>query len=393
MDVRDGTSAPEAVQGQSKLTDAQLEAQNGPPFLIHEHKSGTPIKTRVCEPFDGDPDLPNESESGRLRKYRNRVRRSREFAKWLAHHAPDRANKLSECGSHLTFRQFYTHPEQPTKLSGAVLCQQSHLCDMCAARRASRNLASAVPKIQKLLADNPHLRPYLLTITSKDRDDLRRMKSEQITAWSRWLQLRRDSMKQSGRRRKPSALAEFAGGVMSWECKRGSGSGLWHLHAHGICLGRYGLTVDRFQQEWADLLGYWPQVHLTPLRSAVMIEAGHSPSDVRDLLSQDLLEVFKYALKTADLAYQDRWDAAQILHGVNLVRAFGICRGVKDLGEYLDDVSEFAGLPYLETVFRYLNGEYEKAYSGYTDENGDVQRPRVQAFDDFNAGCLDTKAA
>ena len=124
-----------------------------------------------------------------------------------------------------------------------------------------------------------------------------------------------------------------------------------------------------------------------------MIEAGHSPSDVRDLLSQDLLEVFKYALKTADLAYQDRWDAAQILHGVNLVRAFGICRGVKDLGEYLDDVSEFAGLPYLETVFRYLNGEYEKAYSGYTDENGDVQRPRVQAFDDFNAGCLDTKAA
>ena len=295
--------------------------------------------------------------------------------------------------SHLTFRQFYTHPEQPTKLSGAILCQQAHLCDMCAARRAARNLASAVPKVQKLLADNPHLRPYLLTITSANRSDLKAMKREQLAAWSTWLQIRRDSVKMTGRKRKACSLSAFEGGVMSWEVKRGKGSDLWHLHAHGVVLGPPGLNKHAFYPEWSAILGYDANLDLQPFKSSMSLDMGASVESIRDRLADDLLEVFKYALKTADLTYQDRWDASQVLHGVNLVRSFGICRGVKDLGEYLDDVTEFDGLPFLETVFRYMCGHYVETYSGHSDETGEASRPRVAVFDAWNAGGADTSVA
>lgn len=295
----------------------------------------------------------------RLTKYSSRVSRTRQFGQWLSSVSPERSRKLKYCGSFLTFHQFHTHPQQPTKLAAGHFCQQAHLCDMCAARRAARNLASAVPKVQKLLTENPHLRPYLLTITSRDRECLRSMRNEQMGAWSRWLQLRRNSLRQTGRKRKPCSLASFEGGVMSWEVKRGRQSDLWHLHGHAIVLGPSDLTKHPLWPEWSECLGYSANLDLTPLRSSKLLDAGCPVDGARDALAKDLLEVFKYALKTADLTYQDRWDAAGVLNGVNLVRAFGICRGVKDLGKYADDLTEFKGLPYLETVYQYMTGGYE----------------------------------
>jgi hypothetical protein len=66
------------------------------------------------------------------------------------------------------------------------------------------------------------------------------------------------------------------------------------------------------------------------------------------------LEVFKYALKFADLADPDRLHAYKTLKGKRLQGSFGNLRGLdvepSDSDELLDD------LPYIERMFSFVSG-------------------------------------
>lgn len=391
MNCTDGIPSPDRKQATSPPSQASPAAENrpsaDPSVLIHEVISLTPAKTTVSEAF-GNQNLPD-----RLAEYFKRVTSGRAFGDYLAEIDEDRSRKLKDCGSWLTFRDYYTLPERRLRLASAHFCQQPLLCEMCASRRAVKNLQVNVPKFLALLDRSKHLRPYMLTITSKDRTNLRAMRVEQLTAWSRWLKLRSNALKPSVRRRKACALAHLEGGVMSFETKRGTGSGLWHFHGHAIVLGSPGLTKHAFYPEWSDLLGYDANLDLRPLQSAKLLDAGCPIEGMREPMATDLLEVFKYALKFSTMESEDRWSAFNVMRGVHLVRAFGSCRGIKDVDAYTDELPSVDGLPFWEVVYKYVTGGYLRTRLLHSDENGEPTVPRHEAFDRWNAAAPDTLTA
>jgi hypothetical protein len=226
-----------------------------------------------------------------------------------------------------------------------------------------RALTTAVPKVLGRLLDNRELRPAMLTLTCKDRADLPSMIDELLGAFGTWIRRRRNQ--QAGRRGFTS-LSLVDGGILSCETKRGSGSGLWHFHAHAVVLVPAGLAdgkhypefSHRFYQEWSELLGYSATLDARYLKSAALIDRHRSVEEVRTQLSEELLEVFKYSLKTTELDFEDRYAAATVLHRRRLVRAFGSMHGYEPPEDVTDDLDAFEGLPYLELVYRYLQGRY-----------------------------------
>jgi hypothetical protein len=127
-----------------------------------------------------------------------------------------------------------------------------------------------------------------------------------------------------------------------------------------------GLESSDFYNEWSELLGYTANLDFRYLKSSDLIEKGNTVAEVKEVLSQELLEVFKYALKTTELENTDRYEAATILHRRRLVRAFGSMHGFEPPDEVTDDLSAFEDLPYLELVYHYINGAYsEGVYHGY----------------------------
>jgi len=81
--------------------------------------------------------------------------------------------------------------------------------------------------------------------------------------------------------------------------------------------------------------------------------------DVRPFQDQEdvvsgFLEVFKYAVKFADLPLDDNWVGYETLKGRNLVFSLGAFRGV-DVPESLAD-EELADEPYMQLIYRFARG-------------------------------------
>ena len=76
-----------------------------------------------------------------------------------------------------------------------------------------------------------------------------------------------------------------------------------------------------------------------------------------DALADDLVEVFKYPLKFSDMKPADIWHAAEKLAGKRLIRSFGNCRA-KLPESLMDEPVDWENTPYLDVIFRYVNGEY-----------------------------------
>ncbi|MCE9554263.1 MAG: protein rep [Planctomycetes bacterium] len=313
----------------------------------------------------------------RRESYGKRVRNTRRFAEWLIKHPlDDRArawgDELSRCASHLWFRQFYTHEDQPTKLTAGYFCRRPLACPFCASRRAAVSIGRTVPKVLACLDRDGELRPYLLTLTCKNRETIQESYRELMAAYRRVMQERRHS----GRGRHAlSVWADFVGGVMSCEVKRGKESKLWHIHLHAVVLGKRDLTGPGgiywrepfgnrdyargpLSEAWSNLLGYDANCDLKPLNANVILDSGGEAMQAKDTLTHDLCEVFKYAMKPAGLKPADRWAACLALFGKRLVRSFGILRGCKEIQKYTDDVKQFQNLPFEETCWQYLDGVF-----------------------------------
>ena len=69
-------------------------------------------------------------------------------------------------------------------------------------------------------------------------------------------------------------------------------------------------------------------------------------------------EVFKYAMKAAELPGQRLLDAYRVLNRRRLVRSFGRFYGVKEpaANELADELPSDADLPYVDLLFRYAQG-------------------------------------
>lgn len=240
------------------------------------------------------------------------------------------AAKVATCGDYLVFRHYYTVDK--VRLHGASLCRKHLLCPLCAIRRGAKSLKAYVDRWEVIHAEKPALRPFLVTLTVKDGDDLgerfKHLFDSQHELWKR------------KRRGRGSVLDGVEGAVWSYEIKRGTGSGLWHPHLHMIALAEQQPDAGVLSREWKNITGDSHIVDVRPISQADPISG--------------FMEVFKYAVKFSDQSPADTVHAWQTLCGKRLLGSAGCFRGVEVPTDLLDDPEGFKDLPFVTLFYRYL---------------------------------------
>lgn len=278
----------------------------------------------TCLGADTAEALPRRLE--RYGKARERATRMADYAQANGHQKE--YHLLDTCGNYLQFRHYYTVDK--VRLHAANLCRKHLLCPLCAIRRGSKALSAYLDRFAAIKAEKPQLRPYFVTFTVKNGDDL----------WERFCHLRQ-SMQAMNKRRsgkgQSGEVCKAAGAVWSYEVtNRGKG---WHPHAHAIWLCETPPDQAALRREWEALTGDSHQVKV------VEIEGDHV---------EGFLEVFKYSLKFGDLDLANNWHAYEVLSGENLLASFGCFRGVV-VPEALTD-EPLDGLPFVDLLYRYVRG-------------------------------------
>lgn len=274
--------------------------------------------------------------------YRAGKARGQAMAAWLVGQDPARAEKLRGCGSVLLLRDYYE--KHVVRLRGGYFCHQPLLCPVCAKLRGAKAAERYWSKLVALTESRGKYVPVMFTLTQRSGEDVRERLLGLLGAL-RGILARRRHVKACRLR---SEWRKFAGGVMSCELKRGKGGG-WHVHVHGLGLLTAKVDVKAWSMEWAQLLGQEvADTHLKVLR-------GWKLGD-DEMMRQDFLEVFKYAVKFSEMTYDDTWSAWQAAARQKLLRPFGVFRGVKVPIDFLEDGLE--GEPFWDWVARFERGTY-----------------------------------
>lgn len=321
--------------------------------------------------------LVDESDSqysafpSRIQRYEKAHRRALDMASHIESHVgtmkdKDRSNLvalLRDCGSYLVFRDYYTVGQ--IRLSAASFCRKHLVCPLCAVRRGAKALKAYSDRLTVVLSENPNLKPYLVTVTTKNGADLGERFDHYVRSMKRYTDQRREAtkIKKHGRSSAPVEMNKALGGVSSIEIKRGSGSGLWHVHSHAVWLCEVPPDAILLAQEWKAVTG---DSHIVDVRPF----SGNSMDDYL----QGFMEVFKYAVKFSSMGLADNLDAFQLLAGRRLVNSFGLFRGVVIPESMTDDLLD--DLPYVEVVYRYLGGV------GYSVEKVDGRPTNVGQMSD-----------
>jgi len=262
----------------------------------------------------GDNQRVDSLLGGRLNKLGKHKRNNLDFQLYLKNqdrHKPLPSklfDRIKSCGDFVSFRIWAD--TGAVTLDRANFCGHHLLCETCAVRRASASMARYINRYE---AQVGNLKPYLVTFTVKDGEDL----SERLKHLKRGVQ-------ELCKRRHRGTKTEWEktlGGVFSYEVKRGSGSGLWHPHCHALVLvdPKNPLDARVLSAEWGAFMLDSFIVDVRPITG--------------DKLSGGFAEVFKYALKTSDMTHQDRWDAYQVMKRQRLIQSFGCLRGIEDVTE------------------------------------------------------------
>lgn len=280
---------------------------------------------------DGASGLP--AKIARYSEARRKALQMQSFAAKAGH--VKEAAKLEGCANYLLFRHYFTVDK--VRLHAASFCKKHLLCPMCAIRRGSKMLAAYLKRFEAVLADAPHLRPYLVTLTVKNGPDLAERLRHLRAALKRMTQARRDYLKRGGF---CPQFVKSQGGFHSIEVtNKGQG---WHPHVHMIWMCASEPDQAALSAEWKDWTGDSFIVDVRPLHDPV----------------EGFLEVCKYALKFSDLSPADNWHAYEVMSGQRLIDSHGVFRGV-EIPDSLTD-APLDDLPFIELLYRYVIG------SGYS---------------------------
>ena len=289
----------------------------------------------------------SDGVTARLARYGRARENALQFREYLiAQGEHPLADKLKACGELVTFREYFTIGE--TRLSKICTCKKHLVCPLCAIRRGAKALRVYLDRVKQLITDDPELRPYMVTLTVRNGDDL----AERFDH----LQKRVRYMHKLRHLRRGFQIDNAVSGVWSYEfTNRGNG---WHPHVHAIWLCHDEPDKYQLSEEWEILTG-----------DSFIV-------DVRPISLDDPIggfcEVFKYALKFSDLDNPDRLHAHKTLRGRRLQDSFGELRGLdvepSDQDELLKE------LPYIERLFRYVHGV------GYceSDTTGEIINPEAK---------------
>lgn len=279
-----------------------------------------------------------ENHAERLDRYARGHARALAQADWIAanvdHDPSGSGPRLANCGTWLEFRELYTLGE--IKCTAARFCDQPKLCPLCAARRAGRTIRRYAERIDQVLGASSNLRPFLVTLTMKNEEDLLHVLDHLKDSLARMRKRRTHA--QAGKIN--SVFGHFDGVLGGVEVKRGKGSGAWHPHAHMLVLSTADLARQdysrRISQEWHDLTG---TSFITDVRCC------HNEQDPVDAL----LEVVKYPLKFGENDLGDAWHFHQLTKGRRFLFSLGNLYGVKV--DLLDETPE--DLPYIERAYSF----------------------------------------
>ena len=291
-------------------------------------KSENPEQVELDGVSEGIDALP-----GRLQRYGKAKKGAIDVAEYMAdlpeHQAI--ARRVQSCGDYLVFRHYWSVDK--VRLHGASLCCKHLLCPLCAIRRGSKALKAYLDRWEVIQAEKPALKPFLVTLTVKDGDDLaerfQHLKKGQQELWMR---------KHRGR---GAALDGVAGAVWSYEVKRGTGSGSWHPHLHMIALAENQPDQVQLSSEWHNITGDSFIVDVRPITGDPV---------------EGFMEVFKYAVKFSDQPPADTVHAFETLRGKRLLASSGAFRGVVVPEDLMDDQEGLDDLPYVTLFYRYLAG-------------------------------------
>ena len=265
--------------------------------------------------------------------------------------------RLKDCGEYLAFHHYYTVDK--VRLTKASFCKQHLLCPLCAIRRGAKSLKAYLDRFEVIRKDQPSLRPYLVTFTVRNGDELRERFEHLANSLKRLHARRRDWLKKG---RGWTEAARAAGAVWSYEVTN-IGNG-WHPHAHAIWLCDSEPDQAALRAEWEAITGDSFMVDVRPIGQEDPAE-GFS-------------EVFKYAVKFAGLDLEHNVEAWATLHGRRLLGSFGAFRGVEVPPELTDEPLE--GLPYVELFYRFVQGKgYELRWAEHHEAEQASETPSEQA--------------
>lgn len=245
-------------------------------------------------------------------------------------------SSLGSCASYLHFREYFTVGK--VRLHSAQFCKQHLICPMCAIRRGSKALGAYLEKYQIIKQERPELKPYLLTLTILNGQDLEE-RQRHLEKSLRTLMTRRRRYNSNPLRNPFTELCKAEAAVYTMELtNKGNG---WHPHVHMIVLSASKLDSRALSAEW-----------LAITKDSMIVDCRPITGDP----VQGFMEVFKYAVKFSDLSLADNWHAAQVLKGKRLMNSFGLFRGVEVPEDLLDEPLD--DLPYWDRFYRYFNGAY-----------------------------------
>ena len=252
-----------------------------------------------------------------------------------------RFQAVHQCGDWLKFRDYFQ--SVGIKLHSANFCKNTLVCSLCAIRRASRNMAAYLEKLQQIQKQNPQLKPYLVTLTVRNDSDL--LKGLNHLSDSLTLLHRRRTDKKSR-----SLMRDIPGGVFSIEVTNG-GNG-WHPHVHAIWLSETQPDTYALRAEWEQITGDSFMCDVRPIT-----KLNDCPADI-DPHAAGFAEVFKYAMKPSELGADKMIEAFPILKGRRLIGSFGIFRGDELPESLADDLTGLDDEPYIEFLLRYTAKGY-----------------------------------
>ena len=255
---------------------------------------------------------------------------------------------LERCGNWMLFHHYFTVDK--VRLANMKTCKKHLMCPLCAIRRGSKALQAYLDRFELITAENPNLKPYLLTLTVTNGEDLAERFEHLQKSFKKYMKRKRtaDSLG-----RGYCELNKVHGAVFTYEFTHKENG--WHPHIHMVCMCDPNDLPDfpqftkdgnlkkesKLAQEWLDITG---DSYIVDIRS---IEGDPV---------EGFIEVFKYALKFSDLTPEDNYHAYRTLRGKRLQGSFGLFWGVKVPEKMTDDL--FEELPYLELFYRYTRAGY-----------------------------------
>lgn len=244
---------------------------------------------------------------------------------------------IASCGNYLHFREYYTVGK--VRLHMAQFCKQHLICPLCAIRRGAKALGVYLDRWQVISSERPDLKPYLITLTVKNGDDLEE-RQQHLTKSLRTLMDRRRNFNAGVRGSPWTELCKVQGAVYTLELtNKGKG---WHPHCHMIALCASQPSQEAISEDWKGVT-----------KDSFVVDVRPITGDP----TEGFMEVFKYAVKFSDLSLDDNWHAAQVLKGKRLLNSFGLFRGVQIPESLLDEPLD--DLPYWDRFYRFIRGEYQ----------------------------------